>query len=310
MEGKLIGGETTATLTNGFQELAIGKMERKSRAQAWIKTMSREQRDPIYKDGESTRWGTDGSARPSTAKWGEKRTVVSAVVGPRGLRTASSILSHTIFQAEATAIAYQTELMEKGDNHTVYSDHLNSLRLISDLTNSSTSSHKLRKMPGRSIYKWIWSNIKETGGDVSFQHFQSHTNGTDIGSQINERADREASLNTGRDRDLMPQTIIPTWVLDDYAIFSEEWGWIETSVSEFVQNKPAKMVAKEMDEDIKFKTRMSTSLYDSRPHPAPVLPISKGTRRLCGNGLAVRQVTSMAPPGPVKRGGNELCKVH
>jgi hypothetical protein len=265
----VIEGASTADLSAGFEELTVEKKVRKDRAGCWIRTLSRNESTELFRgEGESWKWGTDGSARPSSAKWGKKMMVVSAVVGPKRLRTVSSLLSHTIFQAEATAIAYQTELMTEKTSNVVYSDHLNSLRLLADLRNSTTSSHKMRKMPGRSIYKWIWSNVKERGNEVSFEHVKSHTNARDTGSKINESADREASNNTEEERTLMPQSVTPTWELDDYAVFSEGWGWIETSVSEFVQKKLVRDKADEMDKDIKYKSRMSTSVYDPRPHPA------------------------------------------
>ncbi len=80
-----------------------------------------------------------------------------------------------------------------GGSHLVFSDYLQSVRLIRDVRTESLTpnfwSHKL----ARAFYRWL-SSLPNRNEEVVFEHAIAHTSADDVASHLNNRADRTASF--------------------------------------------------------------------------------------------------------------------
>ena len=115
-----------------------------------------------------------------------------AVIANNNAFTVSLPPSRTlgILHGEAYAIAAASVLAShQSQQITIYSDHLNSVRLLS----SHPSLVSLKNNPARSIYHWILDIWQSSPHKPILSHIRAHTSNSDIPSQLNRLADHLAS---------------------------------------------------------------------------------------------------------------------
>jgi hypothetical protein len=112
---------------------------------------------------------------------------------------------------------------------TVYSDHLNSIRLLF----SDPSLLSLRNHPARSLYRWILNIWHSSPHKPILSHVRAHTSHNDIPSQLNRLADHLASTANKHPYFPSPSLPLPTFFMDKYILFSSHFGFVESSIPAF-----------------------------------------------------------------------------
>jgi len=159
-----------------------------------------------------------------------------AVVANGNAFTASLPPSRTmgILHGEAYALLAASILARLHPQQiTIFSDHLNSIRLLS----SHPSLLSLKNNPARSLYRWIlnvWQSIPQK---PILSHVRAHTSSQTIPSQLNRLADYLAS-SSNKPSNLPPPSLpFPTFYMDEYVPFSPISGFVESSLSFFCDSQ-------------------------------------------------------------------------
>ncbi|KAJ7912039.1 hypothetical protein B0H13DRAFT_2232591 [Mycena leptocephala] len=112
----------------------------------------------------------------------------------------------------------------------LYTDHLNSMRLIEDSRTVVDQSHRLRTMNAQSYYRWILALVARN--PLKIVYTRSHTDDLSLPSRINYEADHFAS-SAQRAIHTVFTAPIPTFTMDDYTFHSHIDGWIESNIRNF-----------------------------------------------------------------------------
>lgn len=144
-------------LFEGNQDLMTPRQTRMAHAESLIGALISNFRLPQATIArECVDWGSDGSMKPASAKWRQHRIVTTAVTGPRTIvlrlaGKASSILQGKILGI-IVALLSATSIRNDGK---IYSDHINSVRLINNSKTKIGSTRKMQNMNTRSYYRWL-----------------------------------------------------------------------------------------------------------------------------------------------------------
>ena len=133
----------------GSADLLLSRQLRRQHAETFIQSMVLANLFLPTEVSQGTQlWGTDGSMIPASAGPLDDKSITSAVTGP-----------HTIvmkLHGRNLSILHGELISDSQNNSSViYTDHLNSTRLINDSQTSTNIDARLRHMNGRSYYKWI-----------------------------------------------------------------------------------------------------------------------------------------------------------
>lgn len=251
-------------IAQGPRELTKTRERRKREMEEWVKAVAAiGVKEPLgLKENEKICWGSDGSMKPAAAKWNEQRVVTAAVVGEKAISVKLLGTVPNVTHGEVTALVLASVLMERGKEHRLYTDHLNSKRLIDELKNLPDPEARLRNTPIRALYRWLWENIKDRT-DIEILYTPSHTGGDSIAPKTNEAADKRATK--AHTDPSTPQIASPTFTMDDYTIYNQKVGWIEGDIARTVEN----ILVDSTDKDLTRKSyRLATDLYDRNPHPS------------------------------------------
>jgi hypothetical protein len=148
------------------------------------------------------------------------------------------------------------------DKQSIITDHLNSVRLIDDHQSQIEQKSRIRKMNGRSYYRWLLKLADSK--DCTFRYTRSHTNGESLDSKLNAEADHYATQGQHNFYSL-PEAPIPTFEMDDFTLFQTGTGWIESNIRSTVEDAMARSTARSLA--IGYKNRMASWLYSSIPNP-------------------------------------------
>jgi hypothetical protein len=188
-----------------------------------------------------------------------KRTTTFAVTTPNSAFVASLHPSahHTnILHGEIYGLIAASLVSSHVPNAHIFSDHLNSIKLLS--TNPSLLT--LRNNSARSLYRWLLS-LWSSGQKPQLTHVRAHTNASDIPSQLNHIADSLAT--TSQTFPLLPPSVpVPTFFMDLFMLFSPSHGFVESSITSFV--------------DLSLARSASLS-FDTCHQPLPPLPLFDNT---------------------------------
>jgi hypothetical protein len=93
---------------------------------------------------------------PAAASAFDNKSVTAAITGPSTLVLKIDGRNVSILHGELMGIIAALSLSDPGDNDSIlYTDHLNSVRLIDDSKTAVDQQTKLRGMNGRAYYRWI-----------------------------------------------------------------------------------------------------------------------------------------------------------
>jgi hypothetical protein len=143
----------------------------------------------------------------------------------------------------------------------LYTDHLNSVRLIEDSRTVVDQRHRLRTMNARSYYRWILALIAKN--PLKIVYTRSHTDELSLPSRINYEADHFAS-SAQRAIHTVFTAPIPTFSMDDYTFHSYADGWIESNIRYFIDKSTTRSISQRIGAG--HQQRMALDLYD-RSHP-------------------------------------------
>jgi hypothetical protein len=208
-------------------------------------------------------WATDGSVRPAHASQGERRSITSAVVGPRNLCTREFSRTNCIAHGEVKAIILALILIRDGGDRpsVVFTDHLNAQRTLSDLINDpEDADRRLATKPARNLYRWAWSLLKDMPR-TRIVYTPAHTGGSRVQDLANEEADRKAGEAHTIEGTM--QVASPSGFMDQYATCVWGLGWTDRSLPDIINEK---MNSKDRDQ-LALKPRMEYKLYDRLGHP-------------------------------------------
>ncbi|KAJ7146761.1 hypothetical protein C8R44DRAFT_827281 [Mycena epipterygia] len=144
----------------------------------------------------------------------------------------------------------------------LYTDYLNVVNFIQDARSMINQDAKLRRMNGRSYYRWIRVLVLEK--DIEITHAKGHADELAIPSIMNYEADHYAS-HSQKYIKMVPTAPLPTFFMDDYTFYSERDGWIESNICSLVSSIMAQNTSDELA--IGHHQRMLTSIYEQRPPP-------------------------------------------
>jgi hypothetical protein len=144
----------------------------------------------------------------------------------------------------------------------IYSDHQNSVRLLSDHNSNLGTATKLIGMNGRSYYQWLFSVNERTRADVIYT--QGHSATTTISSLLNNKADHYAT-QAQKYLPLVPRAPTPTFFMDDFTPYREIDGWIESNIRSFVDMSLARQTSSLLP--TRYGSRHSLHLYDRTSPP-------------------------------------------
>jgi hypothetical protein len=207
-------------------------------------------------------WATDGSMRTTTSALPQTR-VTAATTGPKTVVLKLADQSHNILHGKVMALTSACILMDRCDTEqTVYTDHLNTVRFIDDARSKVDQSNRIRKMNGRSYYRWLLELLENR--NVTLKYTKSHTGGADKGSKLNGEADLLATEGQNH-FDRIPPAPTPTFKLDNFSLHQNQLGWIESNALVAIEQTIAKQTA----QDLAFghRYRLATWLYSSISNP-------------------------------------------
>jgi hypothetical protein len=248
-------------VVQGEVSLAIPTDTRQRMAEDAIVAMSSPLPDGL--DHKMGTWATDGSMAPATARLHEPRVVTSAVIGDRvavfrHVDRTTSILHGEVFALVAARVLQARNNANSGGH--IYSDHLNSVRLITD-TQINEMDKKLRSMNGRALYRWYLS-IGQQGTKLNY--VAGHTNELSLPSVLNYYADYYASRSIANHMHL-PTAPVPTFTMDAYMPWNHVYGYIEGNTIEFMRHHLA--LERQADLRYKYGRRIGSLIYDTNPPP-------------------------------------------
>ncbi|KJA27645.1 hypothetical protein HYPSUDRAFT_130807 [Hypholoma sublateritium FD-334 SS-4] len=190
-------------------------------------------------------WASDGSMVPATAGITEMKSITGAATGDNTLVMKTKGRNLSILHGELVglilALVLSQDQMDSTMALTLLTDHLNSVRIIQDSRSSIDQAPRLRNMNGRSD--------------------------NTIEAQMNNEADHYASRSQQISHAL-PTFQPPTFFMNDYTFYREEDGYIESSITHFIETYTAISQASELA--IGHGYRMVRMGYDATsPPPYP-----------------------------------------
>ncbi|KAK0446585.1 uncharacterized protein EV420DRAFT_1339507 [Desarmillaria tabescens] len=224
-------------------------------------------------------WATDGSMIPATPGFREPRSVTFSAISGQGsvafsldlFRTSANIgLGETYGLVAANIYGSDSHLHSPQNSHDIYTDHLNSERIIASARCPSFQHYQWSSLPGRSLYRWLLYNITHPINNTSvptIKYTPAHTDSTTPPSLLNNAADLLAT--TSQNLTLRPfPAPVPTFFMDHFVIYSETDGYIESNVSKYLSNVHASLTV--MQPDFRPASTMMMPLY--RPCAPPEHP--------------------------------------
>ncbi|VDC03018.1 unnamed protein product [Peniophora sp. CBMAI 1063] len=217
---------------------------------------------------------SDASCIPATAALHDPRSVTLSVVTQNHALTASLRLFHhpcSILHGEvyALVVAHVLHALLNPTTPTIlYSDHQNSVRLISDFAVPTFEPRRLDDIQGRSLYHWLRtlrSSSPLSHRPLQLQSVRAHTADTSSPSRANAQADTYASSSHHLPF-ATPSLPVPTLTMDTYMPYTPRDGYIEHALVPLITHFLAQIAAR--PRTFAPARSMSPALYDQHNHPA------------------------------------------
>jgi hypothetical protein len=228
------------TLSSADPSLLLSSSHRQAIAENSITALAAQSHSFSHTSPPSS-YATDAS----TLKSASRTPTTFAVVANNNAFTASLPHSRSvgILHGEAYAIAAASVLACLQPHQiTIYSDHLNSVRLLT----SHPSSLSLKSNPARSLYRWILHIWDTMPHKPLLTHVRAHTGSQTLPTQLNRLADYLASHSNSLT--LPPPSLpLPTFFMDSYIPFSSASGFIESNLFTFCDSQLSNLDASNLD---------------------------------------------------------------
>jgi hypothetical protein len=245
----------------GSSDLLIPRVQRRDEAESYISALAATCKfPPSLLAHMNTTWASDGSMIPAASTISDHKSVTAAVSGPSSLILRVVHRNASILQGEQMGIVSALVLADKPPQ--IYTDHLNSTRLIDDSQTVVNQDNRLRSMNGRSYYRWILDLASRKSATITYT--KAHTSDTSLRSSLNREADLLAS-SAQKNIQNIPVAPVPTFYMNPYTFHRELDGWIESNTRYLVDHYLAKQTADMLA--LLPKHRMTTWLYDTNPPP-------------------------------------------
>lgn len=180
----------------GSPDLLLPREQRQSHAQSTIRQMaaiSHLAPSSTLSPEQTPLWASDGSMVPPSAGMFDPKSVTAAITGPKTLVLKIDSRNISILHGELMGLIMGLILSNPHSaGSLLYTDHLNSVRLIDDSKTAIDQRPRLRGMNGRSYYRWILS-LTSTN-PLSIAYTPGHTDEVSVPARLNFEADHYASL--------------------------------------------------------------------------------------------------------------------
>src|ERR1700683_3173036 len=200
---------------------------------------------------------------PAASGLGDAKSVTAALTGPDTIVLRLNGRNLSILQGELMGQIMGLILSSAvPKDASLYSDLLNSVRLIEDSRSSISQEARLRNMNGRSYYRWISDLAKEVRTTVNYT--KGHSDEVTLASLLNYEADYYASKSQKAANNLHPAPL-PTFYMDEYTFYRPIDGWIESHIRTFMDYFLTKATSDGLA--LGHGYRMAMWLYDNRTLP-------------------------------------------
>ncbi len=250
--------------------------QRRQKAEKCIRTIAR--RSPlkpseVKASNEQSLWASDGSMRPAASGILESKTITCAITGPQTIAMRVTGQANSILHGELMGlVATLTISSAQHNGGKIFSDHLNTTRLISDHKAGGYVEAKLRHMPGRSFYRWLIQLVDENH-NTAIEYTPGHATKLETpAARLNFEADHYASTAS---TDEFSQGLLiaptPTFWMDEFTFHSQELGWIESNIKTMFVTLTDRNVSRSLSHGRQL--RFAKWLYD--PTPPPLHPYTR-----------------------------------
>ena len=255
---------------HGSHELLESKDYRRTKVETYIRAMAnRSNLEPssVLGPNDVDVWASDGSMRPATSDMFKEKTVTCAITGPKTLAMRVQGKGNSILQGELMGlIGMATISSSSGKGNKGYTDHLNTSRLISDHREGGNTEAKLRHMPARSYYRWLLA-LTDENCNMEIEYTPGHASNLETAAaRLNHEADHYASKAS---YDKFVQGILyaptPTFFMDDFTFYSEEFGWIESNIKTVITSITDRNIFRDLSSG--HQLRMAQWLYETTSIP-------------------------------------------
>jgi hypothetical protein len=198
---------------------------------------------------------------PAAASTFDDKSVTAAITGPRTLVLKIEGRNISILHGELVGIILALTLSDPKVPSTLYTNHLNSVRIIDDSKTIIDQAPRLRTLNGRSYYRWILALA--TNNPLHITYTPGHSDEVSLPARLNHEADHYASSAQRQAREILPAPI-PTF-MDEYTFYSHDDGWIESSITTYLHKSKSRSASRTLANG--HQHRMALHLYDPRPPP-------------------------------------------
>ncbi|KAF5374645.1 hypothetical protein D9615_009023 [Tricholomella constricta] len=260
--GQFMASAEVRRLFCGDLELLMPRSSRRLLAEAQILALARHSGlSPAPTSHSPHLWATDGSMQPATAGLFDHKAVTAALTGSSTLVLRIPGRNVSILHGEVMGLIAAMIVADHGNSLTkVYTDHLNSVRLLDDSRTHANIGARIRGMNGRSYYRWLTELYSD--GRIQLEYVKGHSEVSSIPSALNHYADHYAS-GAQHNVSKIPRAPIPTFLMDAFTFFSPDDGWIESNIRTYADRFMAIATARALQVDL----RMLRSIYDPTPPP-------------------------------------------
>ncbi|KAJ7478101.1 hypothetical protein FB451DRAFT_1338721 [Mycena latifolia] len=193
----------------------------------------------------------------------DHKSVTAALTGPTTLVLRIEGRNVFILHGELTGLIMGLILSDPNDDgNSLFTDHLNAVRLIDDSRTAIDQQARLRGMNGRSYYRWILRLISENPLKITYT--PGHSSEVSTPAHLNFEADHYAS-SAQRHLSDVHTAPVPTFFMDEFTFFTNDDGWIESNIRNYVEKSQT------LDANNRIaaghQQRMALHLYDTTCPP-------------------------------------------
>ncbi|KAL6299516.1 hypothetical protein BKA93DRAFT_870422 [Sparassis latifolia] len=221
--------------------LALPRNMRCTIAELAVQALATSSQIPLFPSS-SPLFASDGSMTPATPTLHQYRSVTFAATTPSStivcslssFRNSASILYAEVYGLIAAALQAPTDISHTPPSPPLYTDHLNSTRLINGSLSASFPPlpHQWSSLPACSLYHWLRDILASSPQPLlTLMYTPAHTTSNSPAASANAFVDHLASHSHTL---ALPTPPVPTFTMDDYTLFSSSDGYIESDPSTYI----------------------------------------------------------------------------
>ena len=257
----VLEGMDASWFYDGPPNILLPRHERQEQAESIIKSLSENSpHHPSRHNHQGRYWASDGSMIPASSGILDNKSVTAALTGPRTVVAKITGRNSSILQGEVMGLIMGGILSLSGQ--VLYSDHLNSVRFVSDVRSQVDQTATLRNKNACSYYRWLRDIIRRS--DITITYTKAHTDGISLPAVLNDDANYYASRSQDHISNI-PAAPTPTFFMNDYTYYRTGDDWVESNIRDFVDKVLAKTTAELLSHG--HKRRMATWIYEQRSPP-------------------------------------------